>query len=182
MVDSELRLSLVFNGCIYNYKELREELRQAGYRFFSTADSEVVLKSFHRWGPDCVHRFKGMFAFAVHEIDSGVVTIARDRLGNKTSLLRADAGAVAVRLDVAGAVARRRRGHDDRSCGVAPLPELRGGRAGPAHHVRGRPQAAAGDDPGSATDGSSTERRYWEPSFEPAPDRASWTPQQWQTL
>src|ERR1700745_2057158 len=47
MVDSELGLTLVFNGCIYNYKDLRNELEAAGYQFFSTADSEVLLKAFH---------------------------------------------------------------------------------------------------------------------------------------
>src|SRR5246127_5778191 len=81
MVDSDLGLTLVFNGCIYNYKELREELHSAGYRFFSTADSEVVIKAFHEWGPRCVERFKGMFAFAIADRDTGVVTLARDRLG-----------------------------------------------------------------------------------------------------
>jgi len=81
MVDSDLGLTLVFNGCIYNYKELRKELQAAGYRFFSTADSEVVIKAFHHWGVRCVDRFKGMFAFAVANWDTGAVTLARDRLG-----------------------------------------------------------------------------------------------------
>src|SRR6202011_6094880 len=83
MVDSDLGLTLVFNGCIYNYKELREELQADGYRFFSTADSEVVIKAFHRWGTRCVERFKGMFAFAIADRNSGVVTLARARLGIK---------------------------------------------------------------------------------------------------
>src|SRR6476469_1456758 len=54
MVDSELGLSLVFNGGIYNYRELRAELQEAGYRFFSHSDSEVILKAYHRWGAQCV--------------------------------------------------------------------------------------------------------------------------------
>lgn len=83
MVDPELGLSLVFNGCIYNYKELREELTARGYRFFSTSDTEVVLKAYHAWGRDCVKRFLGMFAFAVHERETGRVMLARDRLGIK---------------------------------------------------------------------------------------------------
>jgi asparagine synthase (glutamine-hydrolysing) len=83
MVDSDLGLSLVFNGCIYNYQELRKELEALGYQFFSTADSEVLIKAFHRWGPRCVERFKGMFAFAIAERDTGVVTLGRDRLGIK---------------------------------------------------------------------------------------------------
>jgi asparagine synthase (glutamine-hydrolysing) len=83
MVDSELGLSLVFNGCIYNYRELREELTQAGYRFFSSSDTEVILKAYHRWGPECVSRFFGMFAFVIAERDSGRLVMARDRLGIK---------------------------------------------------------------------------------------------------
>ena len=55
----------------------------AGYRFFSTADSEVVIKGFHHWGTRCVEKFKGMFAFAVADRETGVVTLARDRLGIK---------------------------------------------------------------------------------------------------
>ena len=83
MVDADLGLTLVFNGCIYNYQELREQLRADGYRFFSTADSEVVIKAFHKWGVHCVDRFKGMFAFAIADRETGVVTLARDRLGIK---------------------------------------------------------------------------------------------------
>ena len=83
MVDSDLGLTLVFNGCIYNYQQLRDELQAVGYRFFSTADSEVVIKAFHQWGVRCVDQFKGMFAFAVADRDTGVVTLARDRLGIK---------------------------------------------------------------------------------------------------
>jgi asparagine synthase (glutamine-hydrolysing) len=83
IVDSELGLSAVFNGCIYNYRELRGELEGHGYRFFSTSDTEVLLKAFHRWGTGCVQRFLGMFAFAVAERDTGVLTLGRDRLGIK---------------------------------------------------------------------------------------------------
>src|SRR6476620_4965088 len=65
MVDEELGLSIVFNGCIYNYKQLRGELESAGYRFFSHSDTEVIIKAYHRWGAACVERFLGMFAFAL---------------------------------------------------------------------------------------------------------------------
>lgn len=83
MVDPELGLTIAFNGCIYNYPELREALEQKGYRFFSHGDTEVILKAFHAWGPECVTRFHGMFAFAISERDTGVVTLARDRFGIK---------------------------------------------------------------------------------------------------
>ncbi len=83
MVDSDLGLTIAWNGCIYNYKELRSELQGYGYRFFSTSDSEVLLKAYHRWGDDFVSHFKGMFAFAIVERDSGRVLLGRDRLGIK---------------------------------------------------------------------------------------------------
>jgi len=83
MVDSELGLVLVFNGCIYNYRELRGELEAQGYRFFSHGDTEVVLKAWHAWGAECVQRFHGMFAFAVYERESGRLALARDRFGIK---------------------------------------------------------------------------------------------------
>jgi asparagine synthase (glutamine-hydrolysing) len=83
LVDNELGIGIVFNGCIYNYRELRTELRALGYRFFSDGDTEVILKSYHAWGTGCVERFHGMFAFAIWERDSGRFILARDRLGIK---------------------------------------------------------------------------------------------------
>ncbi len=83
MQDPALGLSVVFNGCIYNYPALREELIGQGHRFFSHGDTEVVLRAWAQWGPECVHRFLGMFAFAVHEHESGRVHLVRDRFGIK---------------------------------------------------------------------------------------------------
>jgi asparagine synthase (glutamine-hydrolysing) len=83
MVDEELGLAIVFNGCIYNHRELRRELEGAGYRFFSASDTEVLLKAYDRWGPELVQRLHGMFAFAIVEIESGRAMLARDRLGIK---------------------------------------------------------------------------------------------------
>jgi len=83
MVDRELELVLVFNGTIYNYKELRAELVAMGYRFFSESDSEVILKAYHAWGADCVQRFFGMFAFAIWNQRDASLFIARDRFGIK---------------------------------------------------------------------------------------------------
>ncbi|KIO38314.1 N-acetylglutaminylglutamine amidotransferase [Shewanella sp. cp20] len=83
MVDSELGLTLVFNGCIYNYRALRAELTELGYRFFSHSDSEVILKAYAHWGRQCIEKFNGMFAFAIYERDTGRLFIARDRLGIK---------------------------------------------------------------------------------------------------
>lgn len=95
MSDPELALDLVFNGCIYNYRELREELASLGYRFFSSSDTEVVLKALHAWGADAVERFNGMFAFACHEQESGRVLLGRDRLGIKPLYLAPGDGELA---------------------------------------------------------------------------------------
>jgi asparagine synthase (glutamine-hydrolysing) len=83
MVDSRLGLSIVFNGAIYNYPELREELIRKGYTFFSEGDTEVILKAYHAWGAQFVKKLNGMFAFAIQERDSGRLILGRDRLGIK---------------------------------------------------------------------------------------------------
>ncbi len=83
MVDSELGFVLVFNGTIYNYKALRAELIQLGYRFFSGGDTEVILKAYAAWGEACVERFQGMFAFALWDRNSQRLFLARDRFGIK---------------------------------------------------------------------------------------------------
>ncbi|MBB3104116.1 N-acetylglutaminylglutamine amidotransferase [Azomonas macrocytogenes] len=83
MVDSSLGLSMVFNGAIYNYPELRTELEGLGYRFFSDGDTEVLLKAYHAWREAMLPRLNGMFAFAIWERDTQQLFIARDRLGVK---------------------------------------------------------------------------------------------------
>lgn len=83
MLDEALQLALVFNGTIYNYKELRAELLEMDYEFFSEGDSEVILKAYHAWGEHCVERFFGMFAFAIYDLRNQSVFIGRDRLGIK---------------------------------------------------------------------------------------------------
>lgn len=83
MSDPHLGLDIVFNGCIYNYRELKNELKEIGYRFFSTGDTEVIIKGYHAWGNEFVKRLNGMFAFALYERDTGKILLARDRLGIK---------------------------------------------------------------------------------------------------
>jgi asparagine synthase (glutamine-hydrolysing) len=180
MVDSELGLSLVFNGCIYNYQDLRTELERDGYRFSSTADSEVVIKAFHRWGTHCVDRFKGMFAFAIADRETGVVTLARDRLGIKplylaetpgrlrfASTVRAlvDAGDLDTELD------RHALHHYMSFHSVVPAPRTiyRGVRKLPPATVRV-----------IQPDGSHTDTVYWTPVFERDAARSSWSATDWQ--
>jgi len=83
MIDTELGLVLVFNGTIYNYKDLRAELIELGYHFFSTGDTEVILKSYAAWGEACVERFQGMFAIALWDRNKQRLFLARDRFGIK---------------------------------------------------------------------------------------------------
>ncbi len=83
LVDQELGLALVFNGTIYNYRELRAELRGRGYHFFSEGDSEVILKAYREWGEACPERLLGMFAFAVWDMRKRALFLARDRFGIK---------------------------------------------------------------------------------------------------
>ncbi len=94
MTDGDLGLDLVFNGCIYNHRELRADLEQMGYRFFSASDTEVVLKAHHAWGAEAPTRFHGMFAYAVHERDTGRLWMARDRFGIKPLYHTAEPGRV----------------------------------------------------------------------------------------
>ena len=83
MIDSLLKLTLVFNGTIYNYKQLRSRLIGKGYSFFSSSDTEVIIKAYHYWGEDCVNHLDGMFAFAIWDKYSKKLFIARDRMGIK---------------------------------------------------------------------------------------------------
>jgi len=76
-------LSLVFNGCIYNYQALKVELQELGHEFASHSDTEVILKAYRQWGMDCVSRFEGMFAFAIWDDDNHQLLLARDRMGIK---------------------------------------------------------------------------------------------------
>ncbi|MFN0263148.1 N-acetylglutaminylglutamine amidotransferase [Tepidamorphus sp. 3E244] len=179
MVDADLGLTIVFNGCIYNHPELRAELEGYGYRFFSTGDTEVILKAFHKWGEDCVSHFHGMFAFAIHERDSGAVTMARDRFGIKPLYLSEQgqrlrfastlpsilaAGDVNTNIDRAAL-------HNYMSFhAVVPPPRtiLEGVRKLPPATIR-RYEA----------DGSTRERKYWQPPYERRAEDANLSNEDW---
>ena len=180
MVDSDLGLTLVFNGCIYNYQDLRDELMAAGYRFFSTADSEVVIKGFHHWGTRCVEKFKGMFAFAVADRETGVVTLARDRLGIKPLYLAETPGrlrfASTVRAlldagDVDTEIDRHALHHYMSFHSVVPPPRTmyKGVRKLPPATVRVIQPA-----------GTYVDTLYWSPDFRRDPARAGWSAKDWQ--
>ncbi len=76
-------LVIVYNGEVYNFKELREELESCGYNFVSGTDTEVVLYSYHQWGPSCVEKFNGMWAFCIYDKTKNALFLSRDRFGIK---------------------------------------------------------------------------------------------------
>ncbi|MBA3577194.1 MAG: N-acetylglutaminylglutamine amidotransferase [Sphingomonas sp.] len=182
MVDPELGLDLVFNGCIYNYQELRKELQERGYRFFSDGDSEVILKAYHAWGKECVERFKGMFAFAIHERDSGRIVLARDRFGIKPLYYSQTDKRLRFSSTLPGIVAA---GDVDTSIDRTalhfymswhavvppPLTILKGVRKLPPATVR------TYDEQGDFTDWT-----YWDPPFGPQDGDASRSAGEWREL
>ena len=180
MVDSHEGLTVAFNGIIYNYKQLRAELQGAGHRFFSTSDTEVVLKAYAEWGTDCVQHFLGMFAFAVVEHRTGRLVLARDRLGIKP--LYVDARPDRIRFastlpallaggGVDTSIDRTALAHYMTFHSVVPAPRtiLTGVRKLPPATVRV-----------IEPDGASRDTVYWDPSFTRDPGRADWTARDWE--
>jgi len=83
MQDETSRYWIVFNGEIYNYRELRQDLQREGYSFFSDSDTEVLLKAYMHWGTHCFAKFNGMFAVAIWDSKEEILVLARDRFGKK---------------------------------------------------------------------------------------------------
>ncbi|GIG30394.1 asparagine synthase-related protein [Cellulomonas marina] len=178
-VDDDLGLALVFNGCVYNYRELRERLRGHGYRFRSACDTEVVLAAYHRWGTGFVEHLVGMFAVVVLERGTGRVVLARDRLGVKPLYL----SLTARRLRFASTLPALLAGGDVdttidrvglhhyltwRAVGPAPRTLLRGVEKLPPATVRV-----------VEPDGTTRDHRYWSPSYERRAEHAGWTAEDW---
>jgi len=83
MLDSSKKIWLVFNGEIYNFKEIRKELENDGYKFNSKSDTEIIIFSYQKWGYDCVKHFNGMWVFALYDKSKNKLFLSRDRLGKK---------------------------------------------------------------------------------------------------
>ncbi|NRG40562.1 N-acetylglutaminylglutamine amidotransferase [Rathayibacter sp. VKM Ac-2835] len=180
MVDAALGLTIVFNGCIYNHRQLRVELEGKGHRFFSHSDTEVIGKAYAQWGEDCVDHLLGMFAFAIVERESGRVVLARDRLGIKPLYLDETRERIRFASTVQSLLAAG--GVDtsiDRTAlmlylsfhSVVPAP-----RTILAGVTKLPPATVRVIEP----DGTSRERVYWEPVFARDPARADWTERDWQ--
>jgi asparagine synthase (glutamine-hydrolysing) len=182
MVDPGLGLSIVFNGCIYNYPELRAELEGKGYQFFSHGDTEVMVKAYHAWGPRFVERLYGMFAFAIWERDSGRVLLGRDRLGIKPLYLAEKPGVLRFASSLPALVASGGVDTDIDPVAlhhymsfhaVVPAPRtiLKGVRKLP-------PATLLTIEP----DGTRREEVYWEPRYEAQDGDASRSDGDWQDL
>jgi len=83
MKNEDGNLNIVFNGEIYNFVELREELKKKGHKFVTRSDTEVIIHSYEQWGVDCLNRFNGIFAFAIWDCKLKQLFLARDHLGVK---------------------------------------------------------------------------------------------------
>jgi asparagine synthase (glutamine-hydrolysing) len=180
MVDNELGLGIVFNGCIYNYRELRSELRSLGYHFFSEGDTEVIVKAYHAWGTGCVDRFHGMFAFAIWERDSGRMILARDRLGIKPLYLTETGNSLRFASTLPALLAGG--GIDTSIDPVALHHYMSFHSVVPAPHtilngVRKFPPATIRT---IEPDGRSRDHRYWSLRFGTSADEANLSYQDWQ--
>ena len=184
IVDPVSGLVGVFNGCIYNYRELRAELTAAGHRFFSAGDTEVVLKAYAHWGPAFVEHLVGMFAIAIAERDTGRVVLARDRLGIKPLYLTRTPNAVrfASTLPALLAGASSDAPVDTSIDPVALSQYLSFHSIVPAPRtiltgVRKVPPATVQV---YEPNGAMTERVYWTADFTRRPDRADWSARDWE--
>ena len=83
MFTQDKKLVVVFNGEIYNYRDLKETLQEAGYKFENNCDTEVLLHGYREWGEELPKKLRGMFAFALWDIDNKTLFCARDHFGIK---------------------------------------------------------------------------------------------------
>lgn len=180
MVDSELGLTVVFNGCIYNYRELRDELAAHGHRFFSTSDTEVIPKAYATWGPRFVDRLNGMFAFCIVEHATGRALLGRDRLGIKPLYLAEVDGGLRFASSLPAIV--EAGGVDTSIDPVALHHYLSFHSVVPAPHtilngVRKLPPATLLQ---IDADGTRRQETYWSPSFERDPAHEGMSDRDWQ--
>ncbi len=105
MHDEANRLSIVFNGEIYNYLDLRELLAAKGHKFRTQSDTEVVLAAYHEWGTDCLAHLNGMFAIALYDGNRNLLFLARDRAGEKPLFYSATDGGLRFSSELKGLLA-----------------------------------------------------------------------------
>ncbi|MGW9192856.1 N-acetylglutaminylglutamine amidotransferase [Micromonospora chersina] len=180
LVDPAAGLTGVFNGCIYNYRELREELQARGHRFFSAGDSEVVVKAYAEWGLDFVDHLVGMFAVAISERDTGRLVLARDRLGIKPLYLAETPGTVRFASTLPALLAGGGVDTGIDPVALAHYLSFHSIVPPPRTILRGVAKLPPATVRVYEADGSSRDRVYWDPSFTRAAERAGWSERDWQ--
>jgi len=184
MVDERGELVVVFNGCIYNYKELRAQLEAAGQRFRSTSDTEVIMAAYRHWGPeDFVDHLIGMFAVAIiDQSTGGTLTLVRDRLGIKPLYLSEIPGGLRFASTLPALLAGG--GVDTAIDPVALHHYLSFHSVVPPPHtiLRGVRKLAPATLLTVEPSGRRRERRYWAPPYERDPKYAGLSAQDWDEL
>lgn len=171
MLDPAGQVAIVYNGEVYNFRDIRKDLKSAGYAFRSDTDTEVILNAYLAWGIDCVNRLEGMFAFALYDTRSGTCYLVRDRLGIKPLFYAADDGRLVfgseIRAVLAGGSVRRdlspEAAWDYFTYGYVPTPATiyqAVAKLPPAHVL-------------TFADGRAELKRYWDVSFECLDDDAA---------
>ncbi|GAA2230503.1 N-acetylglutaminylglutamine amidotransferase [Streptomyces nogalater] len=179
LTDTEQEITGVFNGCVYNYQELRTELTALGHRFRSTSDTEVVLAAYRQWGTACVDRFYGMFAFALVEHRTGRLILGRDRLGIKPLYLAQTPGRLRFASSLPALLAA---GGVDTSLDPAALHQYLSWHATVAAPrtvlagVRKLPPATVRV---VEPDGTHRDHCYWQPSYTRRPEHAGMDAAEW---
>nr|WP_145487400.1 MULTISPECIES: N-acetylglutaminylglutamine amidotransferase [Streptomyces] len=179
LTDATGEVTGVFNGCIYNYRELRAELAALGHRFRSTSDTEVVLAAYRQWGTACVDRFLGMFAIALVEHRTGRLILIRDRLGIKPLYLARTAGRLRFASSLPALLAA---GDVDTSLDPAALHQYLSWHATVAAPrtvlagVRKLPPATVRV---VEPDGTHRDHRYWQPSYTRRPEHLGMDAAEW---
>jgi asparagine synthase (glutamine-hydrolysing) len=179
MIDEQLGLTIVFNGCIYNHRELRAELERDGYSFFSTSDTEVILKAYDAWGERFVDRLIGMFAFAISEHRSGRLVLVRDRLGIKPLYLSERRGALRFASTLPALLAG---GGVDTEIDAVALHHFLSWHAvvpAPRTILRGVRKLPPATVMTVEPDGETTTELYWNPSFSRQPEHSDWSEEEW---
>lgn len=179
MSDPEALLTGVFNGCVYNYRELRRELAGLGHRFVSGSDTEVLLKAYRQWGTACVDRLHGMFAFALAEQDTGRLVLARDRLGVKPLYLTQDAHRLRFASSLPALLAG---GGIDTSLDPVALHQylsLHAVVAPPRTVLTGVAKLPPATVRVVEPDGTCRDRRYWQPPYTRRPEHAGMDARDW---
>ncbi|WP_028984796.1 N-acetylglutaminylglutamine amidotransferase [Sporichthya polymorpha] len=180
MVDPELGLTVAFNGCIYNYPELRAELQQAGYRFFSTSDTEVIAKAYRQWGDDFVDHLLGMFAICIVERDSGRVLFARDRLGIKPLYLTERPGRLRFASTLPALLAGGGVDTDIDPVALHHYLTFHSIVPPPRTILAGVSKLPPATMLTIEPDGRRNQREYWRPSFERDASKAHWSERDWE--